>query len=105
MERPGSTRLQQVAQAAGLELVPLPADDDGLVIEDDYLSQFSYDRPAPPVMKGTAKDRVALAQLMQSGAYDRHLRASRQRYRVRRNAMTAALARHLPGPTHRIPGC
>ena len=188
MERPGSTRLQQAARAAGLELVPLPTDDDGLVtdaldrhpglravcvgaarqialgsplaphrrsalldwarrvdglvIEDDYLSQFSYDRPAPPVMQGTAEDRVALlgsmsqvlgppvsigwvvaprswvpavlaedeiqllppalnqlalAQLMQSGAYDRHLRASRQRYRVRRNAMTAALARHLPG--------
>jgi GntR family transcriptional regulator/MocR family aminotransferase len=33
---------------------------------------------------------------MQSGAYDRHLRASRQRYRARRNALTGALRRHLP---------
>jgi GntR family transcriptional regulator/MocR family aminotransferase len=188
MESPGSTRLWQAAQGSGLELVPLPVDDDGLVtgaldghpglravcvgaarqialgsplaphrrsalldwarrvdglvIEDDYLSQFSYDRPAPPVMQGTAKDRVALlgsmsqvlgppvsigwvvaprrwvravraeheiqllppslnqlalAQLIQSGAYDRHLRASRQRYRARRNAVTDALRRHLPG--------
>jgi GntR family transcriptional regulator / MocR family aminotransferase len=187
MENPGSPRLFQAAQEAGLELVPLPVDGDGLVvgaldgqpglravcvgaarqialgsplaahrrpalvawarrvdgliIEDDYLSEFSYDRPAPPVMQGTAKDRVALlgsmsqalgptvgigwvvaprrwvqavraeheiqllppalnqlalVQLMQSGAYDRHLRASRQRYRTRRNALLDALRRHLP---------
>jgi GntR family transcriptional regulator / MocR family aminotransferase len=187
MENPGSPRLWQAAQAAGLDLVPLPVDDDGLVvdaldshpglravcvgaarqialgcplaphrrsalldwarqvdglvIEDDYHSEFSYDRPTPPVMQGTGKDRVALlgsmsqvlgptvsigwvvaprrwvravraeheiqllppalnqlalVQLMQSGAYDRHLRASRQRYRTRRNALMEALRRHLP---------
>ena len=187
MENPGSPRLFQAAQEAGLELVPLPVDGDGLavdaldgqpglravcvgaarqialgsplaprrrpalvdwarrvdglVIEDDYLSEFSYDRPAPPVMQGTARDRVALlgsmsqalgptvgigwvvaprrwvravraeheiqllppalnqlalVQLMQSGAYDRHLRASRQRYRARRNALLDALRRYLP---------
>jgi GntR family transcriptional regulator / MocR family aminotransferase len=188
MENPGSPRLFQAAQEAGLELVPLPVDGDGLVvaaldgqpglravcvgaarqaalggplaahrrpalvnwarrvdglvIEDDYLSEFSYDHPAPPVMQGTARDRVALlgsmsqalgptvgigwvvaprrwvqavraeheiqllppalnqlalVQLMQSGAYDRHLRASRQRYRARRNVLVDALGRHLPG--------
>jgi GntR family transcriptional regulator / MocR family aminotransferase len=188
MENPGSPRLFQAAQEAGLELVALPVDEDGLVvdalegqpglravcvgaarqvafgwplaphrrpalvdwarrvdglvIEDDYLSEFSYDHPAPPVLQGTARDRVALlgsmsqalgptvgigwvvaprrwvpavraeheiqllppalnqlalVQLMQSGAYDRHLRASRQRYRARRNALIDALGRHLPG--------
>jgi GntR family transcriptional regulator / MocR family aminotransferase len=193
MENPGSPRLWQAAQEAGLELVPLPVDDDGLVvdaldrhpglravcvgaarqialgcplgprrrsplvdwarrvdgvvIEDDYHSEFSYDRPALPVLQGTARDRVALlgsmsqvlgpavgvgwvvaprrwvpavraeheiqllppalnqlalVQLMQSGAYDRHLRASRQRYRARRNALIDALRRHLPG--YRIRG-
>ena len=187
MEDPGSPRLFQAAQEAGLELVPLPVDDDGLVvgaldgqpglravcvgaarqvalggplaphrrpalvdwarrvdglvIEDDFLSEFSYDHPAPPVMQGTARDRVALlgsmsqalgptvgigwvvaprrwvqavraeheiqllppalnqlalVQLMQSGAYDRHLRAARQRYRARRNALVDALRQHLP---------
>jgi GntR family transcriptional regulator/MocR family aminotransferase len=192
MENPGSPRLWQAAQEAGLELVSLPVDDDGLVvdalhrhpglravcvgaarqialgcplgphrrsaladwarrvdgliIEDDFYSEFSYDRPAPPVLQGTARDRVALlgsmsqvlgpvvgigwvvaprrwvqavraeheiqllppalnqlalVKLMQSGAYDRHLRATRQRYRARRNALIDALRRHLPEyPVH-----
>jgi GntR family transcriptional regulator / MocR family aminotransferase len=106
MENPGSPRLWQAAQMAGLELVPLPVDDDGLVvdalddhpglravcvgaarqiafgcalaahrrsallewahradglvIEDDYCAEFSYDGPAPPVMQGTGSGRVAL---------------------------------------------
>jgi GntR family transcriptional regulator / MocR family aminotransferase len=188
MENPGSPRLWQAAQEAGLKLVSLPVDDDGLVVdaldrhpglravcvgaahqialgcplaphrrvalvnwarrvdglvvEDDFYSEFSYDGPTPPVIQGTAKDRVALlgsmsqvlgptvgigwvvtprrwvqdvraeheiqllppalnqlalVQLMRSGAYDRHLRASRQRYRVRRDTLLAALGRHLPG--------
>jgi GntR family transcriptional regulator / MocR family aminotransferase len=193
MENPGSPRLWQAAQEAGLALVPLPVDDDGLVVgaldrhpglravcvgaarqialgnplaahrrpalvdwarrvdglvvEDDFYAEFSYDHPAPPVIQGMARDRVALlgsmsqalgptvgigwvvaprrwvravraeheiqllppalnqlalVQLMQSGAYDRHLRASRQRYRTRRNLMLDALGRHLPG--HRVRG-
>jgi GntR family transcriptional regulator/MocR family aminotransferase len=188
MENPGSPRLWQAAQEAGLALVSLPVDDDGLVvdsldrhpglravcvgaarqialgcplaphrrlalvdwarrvdglvIEDDYHAEFSYDRPAPRVLQGTARDRVALlgsmsqvlgptvgigwvvaprrwapavraereiqllppalnqlalVHLMQSGAYDRHLRASRQRYRARRDAVLDALGRYLPG--------
>lgn len=188
MENLGSPRLWQAAQEAGLDLVSLPVDDDGLVtdaldrhpglravcvgaarqialgcplaphrrpvladwarrvdglvVEDDYYSEFSYDRPAPPVLQGTAPDRVALlgsmsqvlgptvgigwvvaprrwvpavraeheiqllppalnqlalVQLMRSGAYDRHLRASRQRYRTRRNLLLDALHKHLPG--------
>jgi GntR family transcriptional regulator / MocR family aminotransferase len=33
---------------------------DGLIVEDDYDSEFSYDRPAPATMQGTAPERVAL---------------------------------------------
>jgi GntR family transcriptional regulator/MocR family aminotransferase len=44
-----------------------------------------------------ALNQLALVQLMQAGAYDRHLRASRQRYRVRRNLLIDALRRYLPG--------
>ena len=188
MENPGSPRLWQAARAAGLDLVPLPVDDDGLVVdalrdhpelrtvcvgtarqvafgyplaagrrtalldwarqagglivEDDYDSEFGYAGPVPPVLQGADRDRVALlgsmsrtlnptvsigwvvaprrltsgvrtgrglpvsppalnqlalAHFMESGAYDRHLRASRQRFRARRVALAGALARELPG--------
>ncbi|GAA4074488.1 PLP-dependent aminotransferase family protein [Streptomyces shaanxiensis] len=41
-------------------------------------------------------DQLAFAALLESGAYDRHLRACRKRYRDRRDALVRALARHLP---------
>jgi GntR family transcriptional regulator/MocR family aminotransferase len=42
-------------------------------------------------------DQLALAQLIAAGAYDRQLRLLRRRYRARRDALTGALARWLPG--------
>ena len=42
-------------------------------------------------------DQLALARLLEGGDYDRHLRAARRRYRARRDALVAALARHVPG--------
>jgi GntR family transcriptional regulator/MocR family aminotransferase len=106
VENPGSPRLWQAASSAGLELVPLPVDDDGLVVgalnchpqlravcvgaarqvafgctlaparrsalldwarradglivEDDYDAEFSFDRPALPTLQGQDPDRVAL---------------------------------------------
>jgi GntR family transcriptional regulator / MocR family aminotransferase len=41
-------------------------------------------------------EQLALARLIESGAYDRHLRQARRRYRVRRDALIDAVARHLP---------
>ena len=46
---------------------------------------------------GATIEQVALARLIDSGDYDRHLRQSRRRYRARRDALVAAVARHLPG--------
>jgi GntR family transcriptional regulator/MocR family aminotransferase len=46
-------------------------------------------------------DQYALAALIASGAYDRHLRQLRRSYRARRDALTDALARWLPGATVR----
>ncbi|WP_264076918.1 PLP-dependent aminotransferase family protein [Mycolicibacterium houstonense] len=41
-------------------------------------------------------DQIAFSQFLTSGAYDRHLRQMRRRYLSRRNALLAALSRHLP---------
>ncbi|HEY3262393.1 MAG TPA: PLP-dependent aminotransferase family protein [Pseudonocardiaceae bacterium] len=41
-------------------------------------------------------DQAALARLITSGAYDRHLRRMRRRYRTRRDALVEALNRWLP---------
>jgi len=42
-------------------------------------------------------EQAALAELMQSGAYERHVRRIRQLYYSRRNALLASLSRHFPG--------
>ncbi|OWA15531.1 GntR family transcriptional regulator [Streptomyces sp. CS159] len=41
-------------------------------------------------------DQLTLAQFLGSGAYDRHVRSARLRYRRRRDALVAALAEHAP---------
>jgi GntR family transcriptional regulator/MocR family aminotransferase len=41
-------------------------------------------------------DQLTFAAFLQSGAYDRHLRAARLRYRHRRDRLVQALARDLP---------
>jgi GntR family transcriptional regulator/MocR family aminotransferase len=41
-------------------------------------------------------DQLALAELLERGELDRHLRRMRPRYRARRDALVAALARELP---------
>ncbi|MFD8599045.1 PLP-dependent aminotransferase family protein [Kitasatospora sp. NPDC059646] len=43
-----------------------------------------------------AVDQLAFAALLESGGYDRHLRAVRPRYRARRDALVAGLREHLP---------
>lgn len=42
-------------------------------------------------------DQLTLAEFITSGAYDRHIRASRLRYRRRRDALVARLAEQAPG--------
>jgi GntR family transcriptional regulator/MocR family aminotransferase len=42
-------------------------------------------------------DQLALARLLEGGAYDRHLRQARRRYRARRDALVEAVAMHLSG--------
>ena len=115
---------------------------DGFLIEDDYDSEFRYDREPVGMVQGLAPDRVfavgtvskalapalrigwvlapaaftgavagekeiadrgtsgldqlALALLLESGRYDRHLRRMRAVYARRRAALVGALASHAP---------
>jgi GntR family transcriptional regulator / MocR family aminotransferase len=124
-------------------LVDWAARNDGFVIEDDYDSEFRYDREPVGVLQGLAPDRVitigtvskslapavrlgwmlvppdlveavaaekrvsdrgssgldqlAVAALLQSGRYDRHLRHMRTVYARRRSVLIDSLARHAPG--------
>ncbi len=114
----------------------------GYVIEDDYDSEFRYDKEPVGALQGLAPDRVfllgtaskalapavrlgwvhapsalasavaaekemsdrgsctldqlALATLLTTGRYDRHLRRMRTVYAARRTALTGAFARHAP---------
>ena len=115
----------------------------GFIVEDDYDSEFRYDREPVGVLQGLAPGRVfmigtaskalapavrlgwvlappaladavaaeklisdrgsstldqlALAALIRSGRYDRHLRRMRVIYARRRARLIDALARHAPG--------
>jgi GntR family transcriptional regulator / MocR family aminotransferase len=115
---------------------------NAFIIEDDYDSEFRYDKEPVGVLQGLAPDRVftigtaskalapavrlgwvlaptsvaaavteqkrisdrgtstldqlALAALLESGRYDRHLRRMRAIYASRRAELIAALARHAP---------
>ena len=123
-------------------LVDWAARNDAFIVEDDYDSEFRYDREPVGVLQGLAPDRVAaigtvskalapavrlgwvlappslaaavaeekeisdrgssgldqlaLAALLESGRYDRHLRRMRAVYARRRGVLIDALARHAP---------
>jgi GntR family transcriptional regulator/MocR family aminotransferase len=187
VEDPGWQGIRQTATAAGLELAPLPVDDDGLIVErleredvdavavapahqyptgavlsptrraalvawaqtrdaliveDDYDAEYRYDRQpigslqglephrvvyggsasktlAPAVRLGwlalpehlveptaalqrlrggmpTPLEQLALADLIERGELDRHLRRQRRRYHRQREALLTAIASQLP---------
>ncbi|MFB9184497.1 PLP-dependent aminotransferase family protein [Dactylosporangium sucinum] len=186
-EDPGSAALRDHVARLGLEVVPVPVDEegldvralsrtrakavlltpahqfptgvvlaprrraelvgwarrvDGLIVEDDYDAEYRYDREPVACLQGLAPDRVALvgsvskvlapglrlgwlvappawlpglcaakadadnggpalqqlafAEFLAGGGYDRHLRRARRLHRERRDAIVAALRRHLP---------
>ncbi|MET7901753.1 PLP-dependent aminotransferase family protein [Streptomyces sp. NPDC005355] len=47
--------------------------------------------------QSSALDQLTLAEFIDSGAYDRHVRGMRMRYRRRRDQLVAALAERAPG--------
>jgi GntR family transcriptional regulator/MocR family aminotransferase len=61
-----------------------------LLVEKVVAEKLLADHGSPTI------DQLALARLIESGAYDRHLRQARRRYRARRDALVQAVGRHLP---------
>ncbi len=187
MEDPFAPDYRAIVVRAGLEVVSIPVDDEGMrvdllagaavdgvlvtaahqypvgavlpparrsalldwaratgsiVVEDDYDAEFRYDREPVGALQGLAPDHVvyagsasktlapglrlgwlvappslaagiaetkeaidqgsqamdqlALAELLDAGEVDRHLRRLRPIYRRRRDTLLASLARHLP---------
>jgi GntR family transcriptional regulator/MocR family aminotransferase len=124
------------------ELLPWAERTGGVIVEDDYDSEFRYDREPVRSLQGLAPDHVVqlgtvsktlapalrlgwlvlpralagaagrakrladdfspsldqltLADLLRSGAYDRHVRRARVVYRRRGDRLLVALAEHLP---------
>ena len=131
-----------LAAARRHALAAWAASADAIIIEDDYDAEFRYDREPVGALQGLAPDRVialgtvskslapalrlgwllcppalvsaiaeekesgdrgspvldqlALARLIESGRFDRHLRRARGTYARRREALVAALAQHAP---------
>jgi len=74
--------------APGLRLgwLVLPGSLLGAVVEAKLLDDFG----------SSTIEQLALARLIETAAYDRHLRKARRRNRDRRDALIAAVARHIP---------
>ncbi|HEX6446259.1 MAG TPA: PLP-dependent aminotransferase family protein, partial [Streptosporangiales bacterium] len=61
------------------------------LVDDLARAKLVNDRGSPGI------DQLALATLLESGRYDRHLRRMRAEYAARRDTLVAALAEHAPG--------
>ena len=78
---------KSLAPALRLGWVACPARLGELIVAEKGFA----DRGSPVL------DQLALARLIESGRYDRHLRRMRSVYAARRHALVDALARHAPG--------
>jgi GntR family transcriptional regulator/MocR family aminotransferase len=67
-----------------------------LVVPERLVRPLGWERIAADG-GGPVLDQLALADLLERGDIDRHLRRTRRLYRGRRDAMLAAIAEHLPG--------
>jgi GntR family transcriptional regulator/MocR family aminotransferase len=81
------TASKSLAPALRLAWLVLP----GPLVEPVLARKALADLGSPAI------EQLVLARMLRSGAYDRHLRIVRRRYRARRAALVAAIARHLPG--------
>ncbi len=82
------TASKTLAPAVRLAWLVLP----GRLLPDVIAAKEACGRP------GSGLDELTLAEFIDSGGHDRHVRRSRLRYRRRRDRLTGALARVIPAP-------
>lgn len=75
--------------APGIRLGWMSLPDE--IVDEIRLAKGAQDSGSPAI------EQLALAELISSGDYDRHVARARHVYRQRRDALIAALADHLPG--------
>jgi GntR family transcriptional regulator/MocR family aminotransferase len=80
------TASKVLAPALRLAWLVVPAD----LVDDVARAKLQTDRGSP------TPEQLAFACFLECGAFDRHLRRTRQIYRRRRDAIVAALRNHLP---------
>jgi GntR family transcriptional regulator/MocR family aminotransferase len=68
-----------------------------LVLPSSLVARLHADDATSPPGTPPTIDQLALADLVERGELDRHLRRQRHRYRKRRDALLEAIARQLPG--------
>jgi GntR family transcriptional regulator/MocR family aminotransferase len=77
--------------APGIRLGWMSLPDE--IVDEVRVAKAALDSGSPALVQ------LAMAELIASGEYDRHIARARQVYRQRRDALNAALARHPPGLT------
>lgn len=69
----------------------------GYIVAPPGLAPALADMCAQSAARGRVADQLAVAEFLRSGQFALHLRRMRRLYRQRRDALQAALARHLDG--------
>ncbi|MFD7417280.1 PLP-dependent aminotransferase family protein [Kitasatospora purpeofusca] len=88
---------EQVLYLGSVSKLLAPALRTGWVLAPARYREALVDAKRLSDLGNAALPQLVLAHLMESGALERHLRLQRTRHRRRRDAMTDAVAVHLPG--------
>jgi GntR family transcriptional regulator / MocR family aminotransferase len=91
----------RVAYAGSVSKMLAPGLRLGWLVAPERISQAAAAAKATDDLGTPVVEQLALADFLERGELDRHLRRTRSIYRGRRDALVGALARHLPrcGPT------
>jgi GntR family transcriptional regulator/MocR family aminotransferase len=87
----------RVAYAGSVSKTLAPGLRLGWLVAPERIAQAAAAAKATDDLGTPVVEQLALADFLERGELDRHLRRTRSIYRARRDALVSALARHLPG--------